>query len=139
LTYLLDTHVWLWMLGDPDRIRPDLAAELRESRTRLLLSAASSWEIAIKWAVGRLSLPEPPATYVPSRMQRTNVEPLAVTHSHALQVATLPRHHGDPFDRLLIAQAQLERVPLVTIDRALDAYDIETIRADRGAHSDVDV
>jgi len=139
LTYLLDTHVWLWMLGDPDRIRPDLAAELRANRTRLLLSAASSWEIGIKWAVGRLSLPEHPATYVPSRMQRTNVEPLAVTHSHALQVATLPRHHRDPFDRLLVAQAQIEGVPLVTVDRALDDYDVETIRADRGAHGDVDV
>jgi PIN domain nuclease of toxin-antitoxin system len=138
LTYLLDTHVWLWMLGDPDRIRPDLVAELRANRTRLLLSAASSWEIAIKWSVGRLSLPEPPATYVPSRMQRTNVEPLAVTHSHALQVATLPRHHRDPFDRLLIAQAQLEGVPLVTVDWALDDYDVETIRADRGAHGDVE-
>ena len=133
MTYLLDTHVWLWMLGDPDRIRPDLAAELRESRTRLLLSAASSWEIAIKWAVGRLPLPEPPATYVPSRMQRTNVESLAVTHSHALQVATLPRHHGDPFDRLLVAQAQLEGVPLVTVDSALDAYDVETVHAGRAA------
>ncbi len=131
MTYLLDTHVWLWMLGDPGRIRPDLEAELRSGRTRLLLSAASSWEIAIKWAVGRLSLPEPPAIYVPSRMQRTNVEPLAVAHSHALQIATLPRHHRDPFDRLLIAQAQLEGTPLVTADRALDAYDVEIIRANR--------
>lgn len=119
------------MLGDPGRIRPDLEAELRSGRTRLLLSAASSWEIAIKWAVGRLSLPEPPAIYVPSRMQRTNVEPLAVAHSHALQIATLPRHHRDPFDRLLIAQAQLEGTPLVTADRALDAYDVEIIRANR--------
>ena len=139
MTYLLDTHVWLWMLGDPERIRPDLVVELRANQTRLLLSAASSWEIAVKWAVGRLSLPEPPATYVPSRMQRTNVEPLAVTHSHALQVATLPRHHRDPFDRLLIAQAQLEGVPLVTVDSALDDYDVETIRANRGAHGDIDV
>ena len=130
MTYLLDTHVWLWMLGDPDRIRPDLLSELRANQTRLLLSAATSWEIAIKWTVGRLSLPEPPATYVPSRMQRTSVEPLAVTHSHALQVATLPRHHSDPFDRLLIAQAQLEGVPLVTVDPAIDAYDVPLVRAD---------
>ena len=130
MTYLLDTHVWLWMLADPDRIRPDLAAELRADRTRLLLSAATSWEIAIKWAVGRLILPEPPATYVPSRMQRTKVEPLSVTHSHALQVATLPRQHGDPFDRLLVAQAQLEGVPIVTVDGAFDAYDVDVVRAD---------
>jgi PIN domain nuclease of toxin-antitoxin system len=63
-------------------------------------------------------------------MQRTNVEPLAVTHSHALQAATLARHHRDPFDRLLVAQAQLERVPLVTVDPAFDAYEVEVIRAD---------
>jgi len=117
------------MLGDPDRIRPDLMSELQANRTRLMLSAATSWEIAIKWAVGRLSLPEPPATYVPSRMQRTSVEPLAVTHSHALQVAMLPRHHRDPFDRLLIAQAQLEGVPLVTVDPAIGVYDLEVVRA----------
>ncbi len=135
MTYLLDTHVWLWLLGDPDRIRPDLAAELRADSTRLLLSAASSWEIAVKWAVGRLALPEPPATYVPSRMERTKAEALAVTHSHALQVATLPRHHRDPFDRLLVAQAQLEGVPLVTADRALDAYDVDIIHAAGGAAS----
>jgi PIN domain nuclease of toxin-antitoxin system len=63
-------------------------------------------------------------------MQRTNVESLAVTHSHALQVALLARHHRDPFDRLLVAQAQLESVPLVTVDRAFDAYDVEIVRAD---------
>ena len=77
MTYLLDTHVWLWMLADPDRIRPDLLAELQHSRTRLLLSAASSWEIAIKWTMGRLPLPEPPDTYVPTRMRRTSVLGLA--------------------------------------------------------------
>ena len=130
MTYLLDTHVWLWMLADPGRIRPDLAAELGADRTRLLLSAATSWEIAIKWAVGRLTLPEPPASYVPSRMQRTKVEPLAVTHSHALQVATLPRQHGDPFVRLLVAQAQLVGVPIVTVDGAFDAYEVDVVRAD---------
>jgi PIN domain nuclease of toxin-antitoxin system len=129
LTYLLDTQVWLWMLADPERIHSDLGSDLRDGRTRLLLSAASSWEIAIKWALGRLALPELPATYVPSRMQRTNVEPLAVTHSHALQVAMLARNLRDPFDRLLVAQAQLEGVPLVTADRAFDALDVEVIHA----------
>jgi PIN domain nuclease of toxin-antitoxin system len=129
LTYLLDTHIWLWMLGDPGRIEPGLQVALQDGNTRLLLSAASSWEIAIKWAAGRLSLPEPPELYVPSRMQRTNVEPLAVTHSHALRVATLPPHHRDPFDRLLIAQAQLEGIPLVTADRSFDDYNVETILA----------
>jgi PIN domain nuclease of toxin-antitoxin system len=124
VTYLLDTHVWLWLLSDPERIGSDLLAELRDARTRLLLSAASSWEIAIKWALGGLALPEPPASYVPSRMQRSSVEGLAVSHAHALQVSTLPPHHEDPFDRLLVAQAQVERVTIVTLDPLLDAYDV---------------
>jgi PIN domain nuclease of toxin-antitoxin system len=63
-------------------------------------------------------------------MQRTNVEPLAVTHAHALRVATLARHHRDPFDLMLVAQAQLDGVPLVTVDRAFDDYDLEIVRAE---------
>lgn len=129
MTYLLDTQVWLWLLADLKRIRPELLAEFRDPRSRLLLSAASSWEIAIKWSIGRLALPEPPETFVPSRMQRSGVTGLPVQHAHALHVATLPRHHRDPFDRLLIAQAQLEGVPLVTADPAFDAYDVRVVRA----------
>jgi PIN domain nuclease of toxin-antitoxin system len=82
VTYLLDTHAWLWLLTSSERVRPDLLAELRDGRTRLLLSAATSWEIAIKWALGRLTLPEHPATYVPSRMRRSGVHGLAVEHVH---------------------------------------------------------
>jgi PIN domain nuclease of toxin-antitoxin system len=130
VTYLLDTHVWLWMLADPTRIHSSLLAEFASSRTRLLLSAASSWEIAIKWAAGRLPLPEPPDAYVPSRMQRSGVAGLAVVHAHSLQVAILPPHHRDPFDRLLVAQAQVERLTIVTADPLFDAYDVPVIRAD---------
>jgi len=129
VTFLLDTQVWLWMLASSDRIRPDLLSELRDGRTRLLLSAASAWEIAIKWAIGRLPLPEPPTTYVPSRMLRSGVSGLPVEHAHALRVATLPSHHRDPFDRLLIAQAQIESVPIVTGDPRFDEYDVPVIHA----------
>ena len=129
MTYLLDTHVWLWLLADSARIRPDLLAEFKDGRTRLLLSAASSWEIAIKWAIDRLPLPESPVTYVPSRMQRSGVAGLLVEHVHALRVADLPHHHQDPFDRILIAQSQVEGVPVVTADRAFDAYDVDVVRA----------
>jgi PIN domain nuclease of toxin-antitoxin system len=127
--FLLDTHVWLWLLTEPARIRPDVLAELQESGSRLLLSAASSWEVAIKWALGRLTLPDAPATYVPSRMQRSGVEGLPIEHAHALRAATLPPHHRDPFDRLLVAQAQLESLPIVTIDTQFDAYDVSIVRA----------
>jgi PIN domain nuclease of toxin-antitoxin system len=130
VTYLLDTHVWLWLLAEPERIRRSLLAELQDPATRLLLSAASSWEIAIKWAAGRLPLPEPAWTYVPDRMRTSGVSGLAVEHVHALQVTKLPRHHGDPFDRLLIAQAQVESIPIITADAAFDAYDVTVIHAD---------
>lgn len=129
MTLLLDTHVWLWMLAAPERIRPDLLAELGDPATRLLLSAASSWEIAVKYASGRLDLPEPPESYVPSRMQRSGVSGLAVQHAHAVRVASLEPHHRDPFDRVLIAQAQLEAMAIVTVDPAFDADEVQVVRA----------
>lgn len=129
MRYLIDTHVWLWLLTDSQRIRADLRAELADPSTERVLSAASSWEIAIKSGSGRLELPEPPERYVPDRMRRSAVTGLAVTHAHALRVATLPPHHRDPFDRLLIAQAQIESIPIVTVDAAFRAYDVTVIDA----------
>ncbi|MEP7379528.1 MAG: type II toxin-antitoxin system VapC family toxin [Chloroflexota bacterium] len=129
MRYLLDTHVWLWLAARPERIQPDVLAELQRASTQLLFSAATSWEIAIKWTLGRLPLPEPPAMYVPERIRQFNAIGMAIEHAHALQVATLPRHHRDPFDRLLIAQAQLESLPIVTADPEFDAYDVEVVRA----------
>ncbi len=91
----------------------------------LLLSAASSWEIAIKYAIGKLPLPQPPSVYVPTRMETSGTTGLPIQHSHSLRVAELPRHHRDPFDRLLIAQAQVERLTIVTADRQLERYDVD--------------
>ena len=129
MRYLLDTHVWLWMLTAPERVRGDASALIGDGGSVLLLSAASSWEIAIKYALGRLPLPESPEKYVPSRMRATGVESLPVTHAHTLRVATLPRHHDDPFDRLLVAQAQLEDVTVITADAAFDGYGIPLLKA----------
>lgn len=126
---LLDTHVWLWLQASPDRIEPGTLAQLEDVSNELLLSAASSWEIAIKYAIGRLPLPVPPNDYVESRMARSGTSGLPVQHRHALQVATLPMHHRDPFDRLLVAQAQVENTVLVTADRQIDPYDVERLSA----------
>ena len=92
------------------------------------LSAASAWEIAIKHALGKLPLPEPPPIYVPERMRLSRFEGLAVTHTHALAVASLPPHHRDPFDRILVAQARVEGLALVTADAALEPYDVPMVR-----------
>lgn len=123
---LLDTHVWLWMLTEPERLGSALEL-VEDHRTELLLSAVSSWEIAIKHAIGRLPLPEPPASYVPARIRSTGVTPVAVEHIHALAAGALPEHHRDPFDRLLVAQAQLTGVPILTADPAFARYEVETI------------
>jgi PIN domain nuclease of toxin-antitoxin system len=129
MRFLLDTQVWLWMHLQPERLRPEVRDQFVDPSATLLLSAASSWEIAIKYALGKLPLPEPPNDYVSSRMRRHAVDGLPVTHAHALHVASLPRHHADPFDRILIAQSQLEDVPLVTASRHMDSYDVAVVPA----------
>jgi PIN domain nuclease of toxin-antitoxin system len=129
MRYLLDTNVWIWLQTAPHRIPAATFARLADHEATVLLSAVSSWEIAIKWSLGMLPLPEPPGTYIPSRMRHDAVDALPITHVHTLQVATLPHHHGDPFDRLLIAQAQLEGIPIVTADRQIPLYDVEVLPA----------
>lgn len=123
---LLDTHIWLWMLTEPARLGEARSA-IEDPDSSLFLSAASSWEIAIKYNLGRLPLPEPPERYVPERIRSSAVTAMPVEHAHALAVAALPDHHRDPFDRILIAQAIVEGMPIVTADRAMADYDVEVI------------
>lgn len=110
-----------------------LSAKVRrlliDERNELMLSAAVPWEIAIKESIGKLRLPCSVEEFVASRTAATRVTPLPITQVHAVASARLPLHHRDPFDRVLVAQARLERVPLVTTDEALDAYDVEILWA----------
>jgi PIN domain nuclease of toxin-antitoxin system len=123
--FLLDTHVWLWMQSSPGRLPADLLDRLADDQHKLFLSSASSWEIAIKYALGKLALPEPPAKYVPDRMLRSDTTGLAVEHGHALAVADLPLLHRDPFDRMLIAQARGLGLCLITADPLIAQYDVD--------------
>jgi PIN domain nuclease of toxin-antitoxin system len=123
---LLDTHILLWLHTEPERVGKHLAA-VEDPRNDLLLSAVCSWEIAIKYALGRMPLPEPPQRYVPSLMRTIGAVALPIEHRHALAVATLPPLHGDPFDRLLIAQGQLLDVPIVTADTMIAQYPVRTL------------
>ena len=123
---LLDTHAFLWADTDPSRLG-DQRAVVEHGSTELLVSAATSWEIAIKFGLGRLELPATAAQYVTDAIRELGATPVAVEHAHALAVATLPAHHRDPFDRLLIAQARLLDTPVVTADRAFAAYDVEVL------------
>ena len=131
MKYLLDTNVWLWTLWDPQRIARRAREEIGDLSHEVFLSAVTSWEIAIKAAAGKLTLPESPVSYVPRRMAEQGLRPLAVTHPHALAVFNLPSHHRDPFDRLLVAQATLEQMVLVTADRVVETYPVEILWAGR--------
>lgn len=126
---LLDTHVWLWMQHGPKTIAPAALAELEDPANDLFLSAASAWEIAIKFALGKLGLTAAPTRYVPERMVLSGTSPLAVLPVHALLVAELPKHHRDPFDRLLVAQARHESMTLVSRDRKLEPYGVPMLWA----------
>ena len=124
---LLDTHVFLWLHTDPERLGEHLKL-LEDRRSELLVSAVSSWEIAIKYGLGQLALPEPPERYVPERLRLMGAKPLAIEHTHALAVAGLPWLHRDPFDRLLVAQAGLLDVPILTADPEIAQYPVQTLR-----------
>jgi PIN domain nuclease of toxin-antitoxin system len=124
---LLDTHTFLWWnLNDP-QLSPTARSIISDSRTDVYLSAASAWEIAIKAAKGRLVLPDTPERYVASRIFPRRIRPLPILVSHAVHVFSLPNLHHDPFDRLLIAQSQLERMPLLTADGDIARYAVDII------------
>lgn len=125
---LVDTQCFLWMTSAPSRFSEVTRRLLLSQTTTLFFSAGSAWEIAIKHGLGKLALPQQPSQYVEDRLRRTRTTPLPISVAHALRVAELPPHHRDPFDRLLIAQAQLERLPVLTADRQFAAYDVEIVK-----------
>jgi PIN domain nuclease of toxin-antitoxin system len=129
MTVLLDTQSWLWAAGFEEHLSAEARRLISSSDHRLYLSVASMWEIAIKYAAGKLRLPEPPASFVPSRLLAMGIASLTISPDHALHVATMPLHHRDPFDRLLIAQAQLEDLAILTSDPHFAAYDVTVIPA----------
>jgi len=127
--FLLDTQIFLWMFLHPKKIGAKLWARLRDAENDLYLSSASAWEIAIKVRIGKMKLPSNPALYVPRRARESNILSLPITEEHALAVAELPMEHTDPFDRILIAQAQLESLTLVTGDSVFERYDVKCVIA----------
>lgn len=126
---LVDTQCWLWMETEPERLSPRARDVLEDPANELYLSAASAWEISIKHALGKLRLPLPPARYIPSRMRRSGVRPQPVELEHALRAGGLPMHHRDPFDRMIVAQAQLERLAVLTADPWFQAYRVPVVPA----------
>ena len=124
---LLDTHAFLWFVWDDPQLSATAKAAIRDPSNRKLVSVASAWEIAIKAGLGKLTLGAPASVLVPRELARNGFHLLDISLTHATAVETLPQHHRDPFDRLLIVQAQLEGASIVSIDAAFDAYGITRI------------
>ena len=124
---LLDTQVLIWWLIDSGRLSQRAREVVANPDNELVWSAASSWELAIKTALGRLTLPEAPRSLVPRVLHEQAILPLSVTHAHALAVADLAPHHRDPFDRLLAAQARLESLSIVSADPVFQQYGVATV------------
>jgi PIN domain nuclease of toxin-antitoxin system len=124
---LLDTHVLLWAaLGDP-RLSPAADAIIGDGTQELLFSPVSAMEIAMKHAAGRLELPDEARTWIRTRVAAFGLTELLLTSEHAVEAGLLPRHHRDPWDRLLVAQAMVEGVALLTADEAIHQYEVTTI------------
>jgi len=132
MRFLIDTHCWLWSVSAPHRLRAAAAELIEDAENTVVFSAVSALEIAIKVSLGKLQLPEPATKFVESRLRGLGMTSLPIYLSHALRVGDLPQHHGDPFDRLLVAQSQIEGLALMTADAAIAAYDVEIIWAGRG-------
>ena len=127
MKYLLDTHVFLWWnLGD-SQLSDNATAIISDGNNEIFLSAVSAWEIAIKVAKKRLTIPEEPVRFVPSRMQLHGFQPLPIQIHHATRIYELPIYHTDPFDRLLIAQSQIESMPLISVDADIRRYEVEVV------------
>ncbi|HHU09092.1 MAG TPA: type II toxin-antitoxin system VapC family toxin [Intrasporangiaceae bacterium] len=117
---LLDTHAVMWAINEPDRLS-DLAREqITDSANRIVVSAASSWELATKHRLGKLPQAGAMLAVLEESLQRLGADPLAISHRHALLAGSLDWEHRDPFDRVLAAQAMIESLVLVTIDAAFD-------------------
>jgi PIN domain nuclease of toxin-antitoxin system len=124
---LLDTHTFIWAATEDPRISTVALDLIADGGNEIVFSVVSAWELAIKFAAGRLDLPDEPRAYLATHVPMFDLDILPVALPHALQAGELPHHHRDPFDRLLVAQAQVERLPILTSDPNIARYDVEVI------------
>jgi PIN domain nuclease of toxin-antitoxin system len=126
---LLDTHILLCAASEPDSLAPAARAAIEDGSREVLVSVVSAWEIAIKQSLGKLDLPRPAEQWLPEVLRRSGFEVADVGFAAALRVRSLPWHHRDPFDRLLVAQALEDGFTLVTRDNSLGAYGVPIVEA----------
>lgn len=124
---LLDTHAFLWWISDSPRLSDVARDIIADESTRPIFSVVSGWEITVKAGVGKLEIPASPEKFLSEQLSRNDVEVLPIYLRHALRVDALPDHHQAPFDRLLVAQARAEGVPLLSTDPEISRYPVEMI------------
>ncbi|HXX57697.1 MAG TPA: type II toxin-antitoxin system VapC family toxin [Thermodesulfovibrionales bacterium] len=124
---ILDTHVFLWWLTDDPRLLGQVRRIIADGENELFLSAASCWEISIKYQLKRLTLPDKPDVFISDQMAENAIRGLPILASHALHVFHLPRLHRDPFDRMIVSQSRLERLPVMTSDPLISQYKVPII------------
>jgi PIN domain nuclease of toxin-antitoxin system len=125
MQYLLDTHVLIWWITSDNRLSARAKALIKNRRSQIYWSVVSSWELAIKHALGRLEFDEPPEDLIPAELDRNHIETLTIQNHHAFLAGKLPAHHKDPFDRMLIAQARIESLGLVSDDSKFKLYEAD--------------
>ena len=124
---LLDTHVFLWWITDDPRLSCLAREVIEKGSNELFFSAASGWEIAIKAGLGKLVIPGDLKAFVAEQLALNRITPMPVMLAHALHAFNLPPLHRDPFDRMLVAQAQVENLPILTSDPYIGRYEVEVI------------
>jgi PIN domain nuclease of toxin-antitoxin system len=124
---LIDTHVLIWWTGDTNQLSPLVRDMLADSQNELILSIVSIWEMQIKISLGKLSLQMDLPTLVEDEVSRNIFSLLPIELKHIYGLNDLPLHHKDPFDRLLIAQSMLEKMPIISIDEKFDAYGVQRL------------
>ena len=127
MNLLLDTHSFIWFVEDSPSLSAQARALIEEPTNAVFFSMASMWEMAIKISLGKLHLSQPFDLFIPNQLLLNDITLLDITVNHTLYVATLPFHHRDPFDRLLVAQCLVERMPCVSIDNVFDAYSVQRL------------
>ena len=127
MNLILDTHSFLWFIMGSPRLSGNARALIEDDAHDKRLSTASLWEMAIKLSLGRLTLAEPFGALIPQQLRVSGIEILNIAIDHLAVLTTLPFHHRDPFDRLIIAQAIVEQCPIVSVDPAFDVYPVERL------------
>ena len=127
MDYLLDTHVFLWFASDDIKLSPSAKKTIEDGKNNIYLSSASVWELSIKIAIGKLKLKKDLNKFIAENIAEYGYIPLSVTIPHAVAIAKLPEIHKDPFDRILVAQASVEKMKIITSDRYIGKYKVKTV------------